>query len=168
MARVILNLIATLIALVAVMSADAPAQQPSTGSQQQPSTGSQQPPEEQRDRTPARGAKDATITVVGCVRSAAAPGGFILANTDPVADARATPTPAPESTRAGVDTGSSYTLVAISGEDLTRHLNHKVEVIGVLGPPVPPSPDGPATKPLVEPVGTITVQSLKMVSASCP
>ena len=158
MARIVINLIATFIALVAVATVDAPAQEP-------PSTGSQQPPRE--ESRPAPVPKDAAITVTGCVRSAAAPGGFILANTDPATEPRAN-APAATPGRGAVDSGNSYTLIPKSGEDLTQHLNHKVEVTGLLGPPTPPSPDGPTTKQIVEPVGTIMVQSLKMVSSSCP
>jgi hypothetical protein len=162
MSRVIVNLTATFLALAAVVTADAQVQQPRTSSQQPPST--QQPPEEPRD-TPARAAKQApTVTLIGCVRSAAAPGGFVLANTDPATAPPASPAPATERSAAG----TSYSLVTLPSEDLTKHLNHKVEVTGVLGPPAPPSPEASTQKSIVEPVGTITVQSVRMVSASCP
>jgi hypothetical protein len=79
----------------------------------------------------------------------------------------------------------SYALIAKSSPDLGKHLNHKISVTGTVAPtrsstaagstPAPrsTSPGGGYGAPSsatasAQPTETVTVQSFKMVSATCP
>ena len=61
----------------------------------------------------------------------------------------------------------SYNVVVKPGEELSKHLNHKVEVTGTLSAS-PPSAVATATPGADQPSETVTVQTFKMVAAACP
>jgi hypothetical protein len=71
----------------------------------------------------------------------------------------------------------TYVLVGGATVNFTAHVNHKVEISGVEAvAQLPPSPQeiaaGPALRPENKPdtrtMPSLTVQSLKMISAACP
>jgi hypothetical protein len=107
------------------------------------------------------------VTISGCVKSGAAADSFILWNavTTPAAPGRDAP---PTTGTAG--STKSYNIVAKPGEELSKHLNHRIEVTGTLGASRPPSAALSATAPPAadQPTETATAQSLKMIAMACP
>jgi len=69
-------------------------------------------------------------------------------------------------------TGSSkrYDLVVKPGDDLTKHVNHKIEVTGTVSASRPPNVPAAEASPAAaaQPTETLTVQAFKMVAATCP
>lgn len=115
------------------------------------------------------------ITYTGCLKTGASTGAFILSDVSPssMGTTSSSVEPAAKGT-AGMT--KSYNLIAKSSPDLGKHLNHKISVTATGAPtrstaagstPAPTSTTpGGATSP--QPTETITVQSFKMVSATCP
>ena len=66
-------------------------------------------------------------------------------------------------------TAKMYLLIAQTSADLSSHVNHKVEVIGQVQEPNPPSAPDDAAKanPNVVRPPIVQVESLKMVAESC-
>jgi hypothetical protein len=133
----------------------------------------QTPPPQQ----PSKDMKRDTITVTGCVAEGAS-GTFMLNNAMMSHDMKSrestsgtTPPPTP-STPSTSSMTSSYTLVG--GENLKVHVGHKVEVTGTMSQ----SGSGSSTTGSAGTTGTagssgmkaqeLRVQSVKMVSATCP
>jgi hypothetical protein len=152
--------------------AQPPAQQPPVDRPQQPAVSSQM--------------KESPITMSGCVKPGASAGIFILADATVAPSATAKAESEAAVGTAGATTAAaatsaakkSYNLVAKPGEDLSQHLNHKVEVTGIasasLAPSAPAagatSQPGAASQPgasTAPPAQTLNVQTVKMVSASC-
>lgn len=115
--------------------------------------------------------KAATVTFSGCLKPGASAGSFILA------DAAAVPAPSagaakPEPQARGT-TGAtkSYNLMpGKTGDDLSKHMNHRIEVTGTVSPAAPGA-SAPATPPAggtPQPTETVNIQTFKMVSATCP
>ena len=106
---------------------------------------------------------DHSVTVTGCVAPGSGTGQFILTNAvtmQPVAEKEKMPP------------GRTMTYMLVGGTDLKAHVGHKIEVMGMLAKPgVPPSssakPD-PGASASKDTGGTVTVASVKMVSATCP
>lgn len=124
----------------------------------------QQPPADRPTNQPTVEGNKATIS--GCLKPGASPGSFILSNavTVPVA-------PGGGAAPATGTTGStkSYNIVAKSAEDISKHLNHKIEVTGALSKSQPPSAAPGAAPPAADqPAETVTVRSFKMVAMACP
>jgi len=115
--------------------------------------------------------KPATVTFSGCLKPGASAGSFILA------DASAAPAPSAEAAKpepeARGTTGAtkSYNLMqpAKTGDDLSKHMNHKIEVRGTVSASAP-SASAPATPPAgaPQPTETLNIQTFKMLSAACP
>jgi len=125
----------------------------------------QQPPVDRPANQPATEVNKVTIS--GCVKPGASADAFILSNavTTPSAPGRAT---APTTGTAG--STKSYNIVAKPGGELSKHVNHKVEITGTLTASRPPSASAPAASPPAtdQPAETVTVQSFKMVAVACP
>jgi len=143
--------------------ADRPAAPPA---QQQPATPA---PEAQ---TPAQSTapKPVAVTLSGCLKPGASAGSFILADAGAVpAPSAGAAKPEPEA-RGTTGATKSYNLMpAKTGDDLSKHMNHKIEVTGTVSPSapsasVPPAP--PAGAP--QPSETLNIQTFKMLSAACP
>jgi hypothetical protein len=123
------------------------------------------------DKTNA-GKKDAmvnTVTAIGCVDDGGEAGPYMLTNVVIRGDtkAKARNTASPSSRTLGI----TYTL---TGTDLQRHVGHKVEVTGLLDPTMKKDAKD-STKSQDKAIataramnGTFTVQSLKMISSTCP
>jgi hypothetical protein len=122
----------------------------------------QQPPADRPTIQPATEANKVTIS--GCVKPGAAADSFILAN--------AVTTPAAPGREATGTAGStkSYNIVVKPGEELSKHLNHKIEVTGTLSASRPPGAPASTTAPPAadQPAESVTVQSFKMVAMACP
>lgn len=113
---------------------------------------------------------DHSVTVTGCVAPGTGTGQFILTNavTMPAVADKAKPVAEKEK----MPPGRTMTYMLVGGTDLKAHVGHKVEVMGMLAKPgVPPSssakPD-PGASASKDTGGTVTVSSVKMVSATCP
>jgi hypothetical protein len=128
------------------------------GAQQPPAA--PQKPAEQSAAKPQSDAKTTTIT--GCVRPGAGVDSFVLAES--AAAAAPAPGEKPGEKPAGTTGASkSYSLMAKPGEDLGKHVNHRIEVTGTVSPAPPavsPSPN--------QPKEVLNVQSIKMVATTCP
>lgn len=124
----------------------------------------QQPPEPRS--APLTESKANQVMVSGCLKPGTSAGSFILTNSGPAAAGSSSP-PAAQGT-----TGStkSYTIVAKPGEDLSKHMNHKIEVTGTVSASKPSNVPPPETPSVAapQPSETLTVQSFKMVAVACP
>ena len=110
-----------------------------------------------------------TVTVTGCVAEGSSPGQFMLNNASTAPDAMkkegAPGTTA--ATRAMTDkVVSSYTLVG--GTDLKAHVGHKVEVRGAVTGDAAKTEKGTATDAKTMSAPQLKVESVKMVSTTCP
>ncbi len=159
-----LTVAAGLFGTMATLGAQTPSQQPPADRPTTNPPAIQQPRPQPNETRPKN-----EVTMNGCLRPGSAPGSFILA------DAGAAPAmPAAESAPA-ISKGTSgstkrYDLIVKPGEDLTKHVNHKVEVTGTVSASRPPN--APAAEAAPAPAApiteTLTVQTIKMVSATCP
>lgn len=121
----------------------------------------QQPP---ADRSTTQTATEANkVTISGCVKRGASAGSFILSNAaiTPTAPGRET---APTTGTAG--STKSYNVVVKPGEELSKHVNHKIEVTGTLSASSAATATSSAAAD--QPAETVTVQSFKMVAMTCP
>ncbi|HEY7448772.1 MAG TPA: hypothetical protein VH702_11525 [Vicinamibacterales bacterium] len=141
------TLAAAVLGAVTMVGAQAPAAPP------------QAPPKpaDQVDRAqPQTSAKTQTIT--GCVEKGSGADSFVLAESS----AAAAPAPGakPGEKPAGT-TGAtkSYALMAKPTEDLSKHVNHKIEVTGTVSAAPSAAPGSPKE--------VLNVQSIKMVAATC-
>lgn len=111
-------------------------------------------------QAPMKGMKPGAVTVSGCVAEGAPAGHFMLNNaTMMMPDAKKEGSSTMPTT--GDKSMASYMLVG--GENLKAHVGHKVEVSGTLETPGQPDEKTPGTK-----AAELRVQSVKMVSATCP
>jgi uncharacterized protein YdeI (BOF family) len=118
-----------------------PAQQPPPQQQQQ------QPPPP--PSTPPQAAAKATeVTLVGCVVSGSTPKIYLFEN---ALD------PAKKDVK-----GKTFVLVVAPDQDLSKHLNHKIQIVGV-------AQDKPATgtPPAEKDLPTFTVKTITMVADTC-
>jgi hypothetical protein len=116
------------------------------------------------------------VTYVGCIKPGTTSGTWILENAEVAPRAGA---PASSSTAVGTSgaTKTTFNLDPAATVNLKSHANHKVELVGILSAPksgaaaAPSTPAGGATTTTT--TGTaarqqFSVESLKMVSATCP
>lgn len=122
--------------------------------------------------------KPGTVMVTGCVAEGSMPGKFMLTNAmmaEPMAkDGMTAPAKPAGEPHAGM--AMSYALEG--GENLKAHLGHKITVTGMVDKMGSMSADKPGmTKPMPEgtagaakdmKTGTLKVDAVKMVSATCP
>ena len=173
MTRIIRLAILVFAAMVAVYaSGQDSAAQNQPAAQQQPASGrGTQQPEPQAPRPAPPQGKDAAFTVSGCLKSATTPGGFMLTNAWPVTEPDGGRQSLPTNETTAATAGATYVLISTAGDDLAKYLNQRVEVRGMLGPapdaPTSAAPRSSNAQSLVSAAGSITVQTLKMVSGSC-
>jgi hypothetical protein len=115
-------------------------------------------------------AKAGIVTLSGCLKPGASAGSYILADASSVSAAAAgaeKPDPAAKGTT-GATKSYNVTPGKVS-DDLSKHLNHKIEVTGTVAAAAP-SASAPSTAPAgaPAPTETVTLQTFKMVSAACP
>ena len=131
-------------------------------------------------QTPTKGTKADAVTVTGCVAESSPAGHFMLNNATMsheameggTASSTSTPTtpgtPGTPSSSAmsGDKMGTSFMLVG--GDDLKAHVGHKVEVTGSLSMSGSKMNEKPATGATSTSAKELKVQSVKMVSSTCP
>ena len=124
------------------------------GQQQTPPPPPPTPPQQAQPQVPAQ-PKAAELTLVGCVAQGTSASVFLFENAlDPALKDQKP---------------RSFRLVS-SGEemDFTSHLNHKVQIIGVLDPKTPPPPPVQAGAKVNEKdLPVFTVKSVSMVATTC-
>jgi hypothetical protein len=147
-----LTILPALLCAAALVSAQAPPAQdkPAAPSPDRPAAASPAP---QEGAKPAGGA----VTYTGCLKPGATPGSWVLESAEASA---AKPGDAPVGTSGAMKT--TLNLQPKAGADLKPHADHKISVTGSISPAK--SPAAPGAKPAQE----FTVESFKMVSATCP
>ena len=162
-----LSFVSAMLCAAAIVSAQSPAERPA-GNPAAQAPAAQQPMPSSERQEPAV----AKVTYSGCVKPGTTPGSFILdsANLTPAAGASsAQPSASAVGTSGAMKT--TLNLTTKVGTDLAPHTNHKVEVTGTLAPaariadsPAPPAGQAAAARP----VQGFNVESVKMVSTTCP
>jgi hypothetical protein len=111
---------------------------------------------------PARPSESSTaaskVTYTGCVKPGTTPGTWILESAEVAAKPGAAP--------GAVGTSGAKTTLSLqpaSSVNLTPHADHKVEVVGIVSPAKAGADAAPGA-----PKQQFSVESLKMVSATCP
>ncbi len=110
------------------------------------------------------------VTYTGCLKPGTTPGSWLLDS------ASLSTAGAPATDRAvgtsGVASSESFGLTAKPTDNLKPHANHKIEVTGVVGPAIATSmsseSSASAATKTTTPRQNITIESFKMVSATCP
>jgi hypothetical protein len=162
MIRSFYAILAMLCVTAVVATAQAPAGDKPAGNapaaDQQPAA---QQPTTPRPSSPAQEPASAAnkVTYTGCVKSGATAGTWILESAEVA--------PKPGAAPGAVGTSGAKTTLSLqpaASVNLTPHANHKVEVVGMLAKPKASSPSAPGAKAEQE----FSVESLKMVSATCP
>ena len=142
------TLAAAVFRAVALVGAQQPPAQPPAAPQK---------PAEQSAPRPQSDAKTQTIT--GCVEKGTGTDSFVLAESGTAA--APAPGAKPGEKPAGTTGASkSYALMAKPTEDLSKHVNHKIEVTGTVSA-------SPSSAP-GQPKEVLNVQSIKMVATTCP
>ena len=148
--------LAAAVVMAQAPAADKPANPPAT---QQPAA--QQPPAPKPSTPPASSASAASkVTYTGCVKPGSGSDSWILEN------AEASAKPGAASSTVGTSGTSKMTLNLDPAPSvaLKPHANHKVEVTGSIAP-AKPGADAPAGGAAKQ---QFSVESVKMVSATCP
>jgi hypothetical protein len=162
MIRSFYAILAMLCVTAVVATAQAPAGDKPAPAAQQPAA--QQPPAQQpttpRPSTSARESAAGKVTYTGCIKPGATAGTWILEN----AEVAAKPGAAPGAVGTSGASKTTLSLEPAASVNLTPHANHKVEVVGSLAKPSASSPSAAGAKAEQE----FSVESLKMVSATCP
>ena len=117
----------------------------------------QQPPARPAESSASAASK---VTYTGCVKPGATPGTWILENAEAASKAGAA---APGAVGTSGGSKTTFSLDPAASVNLTPHANHKVEVVGMVSP-AKAGPDAGASAPKQ----AFNVESLKMVSPSCP
>ena len=140
--------------------ADKPAQpatdKPTTAAPASPPSPSQQPAKPAETSTSAAN----KVTYTGCVKPGTAAGSWILEDAEAAQKAGAS-----GSTVGTSGAKMTFSLTPASSVDLKPHANHKIEVVGTVSA-ARPSADAAASPSA--PKQQIAVESVKMVSATCP
>jgi hypothetical protein len=129
----------------------------------------QQPTTPQPSTPPASATAANKVTYTGCVKPGTAAGTWILEN----AEVAAKPGAAPSTVGTSGTSKVVFNLEPAATVNLTPHANHKVELVGTLSP-AKPGADAASAKPGADaasasaPRQQFSVESMKMVSATCP
>jgi hypothetical protein len=118
-----------------------------------------QQPTSQAPAAPKTGAGAGSVMMTGCVKAGSSAGSYILANVRGTSGS----------------SSKSYNLTLKPSDDLSKHVNHKIEVTGTVSPASsgaaassPSASAGAGASSSAAPTETFTVTSFKMVSATCP
>jgi hypothetical protein len=121
---------------------------------QQPAT--QQPPAQQpATPMPEKSTAVNKVTYTGCVKPGTAPETWVLENAEVTRPGQTT-------TATSGTTKPTFNLTTKVGTDLKPHANHKIEVVGTVAPAKPSTVSGQPARQ------EFTVESIKMVSTTCP
>jgi hypothetical protein len=119
-------------------------------------------------KQPAKGMKPDAVTVTGCVAEGSG-GHFMLNNATMSHDMKsgsAMSGSGAAAAGAASSTANTASYMLMGGENLKAHVGHKVEVTGSLGLAKPDEKSAGAMKDTK--AQELKVQSVKMVSATCP
>ena len=160
----------SMICAVSFVAAQAPADKPAA---QQPAA--QQP---STPATPPSSASSAAkVTFTGCLKPGTSADSWVLENAEKGSAASASAAPSSSPSAAATAGGGSKMTIALTAkptENLKPHANHKIEVTGTVGPAASAaSPSGAAGAAgagasAAAPRTNLSVESVKMVSATCP
>jgi hypothetical protein len=144
---------------------DQPAAQAPPPSSPQPASPAQQAPSPSSSKTASTADK---VTYTGCLKPGTTAGTWVLEN----AQAASASGAAASSTDRAVGTAGAsketFNLTVKPSDNLTPHANHKIEVTGTTSPAIATSMSpGAAAPSTAAPKQNFTVDSFKMVSASC-
>jgi len=148
---------AMLVLTAAVISAQAPAA-PAGNPPAEPAA--QQPTTPKPSTPPASAAAANKVTYTGCVKPGTASGSWILENAEAASKAGSAPGTVGTSGTSKI----TFNLEPAATVNLTPHANHKVELVGTLSPAKPADAAASASAPRQQ----FSVESMKMVSATCP
>jgi hypothetical protein len=165
MIRSFYSILAILCVTAVVATAQAPAgDKPADTSPTAAQPTAQQPPAQQpttpKPSTSAKEPAAGKVTYTGCVKPGTTAGTWILEN----AEIAAKPGAAPGAVGTSGASKTTLSLEPAASVNLTPHANHKVEVSGMLEKPSASSPSASGATAKQE----FSVESLKMVSATCP
>jgi hypothetical protein len=141
-----------------VITAQAPAEKPTQ----------QQPAEQQQPARPAEPSATAAskTTYTGCLKPGTAAGTWILESAEVAAKPGAS---APSTVGTSGAAKMTFNLNPAATVNLTPHANHKVEVVGSLSAAKPGADAAPSSAAGAQaPRQQFSVESLKMVAATCP
>ena len=151
---------AMLVLTAAVISAQAPAA-PANPPADQPAA---QQPTTPKPSTPSASATAANkVTYTGCVKPGTTSGSWILENAEVASKAGS----APGTVGTSGTSKTTFNLEPAATVNLTPHANHKVELVGTLSPAKPADAASSAASSSA-PRQQFSVESMKMVSATCP
>ena len=158
-----------LAAAVVTAQAQAPADRPNPPAAEQPAA--QQPTTPRPSTPPARPAESASaankVTYTGCVKPGTGTDTWILENAEAASRAGAS---APSTVGTSGTSKMTFNLDPAATVNLKSHANHKVEVVGTLSPAKPDASSAGAAGAAgaSAPRQQFSVESVKMVSATCP
>ena len=157
-----LTIAAGILGTTATLGAQAP-------SQQSPADRPTNPPAVQQPRPQPNETQPKEVTINGCLKPGLSPGSFILADAG-IAPAMPAGENAPAASKGTTGSTKRYDLVVKPGDDLTKHVNHKIEVTGTVSASRPPNVPAAEASPAAaaQPTEMLTVQAFKMVAATCP
>ncbi|HET7157763.1 MAG TPA: hypothetical protein VFI62_02135 [Burkholderiales bacterium] len=120
------------------------------------------PPSAQAPARPSESMAANKATYTGCLKPGTTAGTWILESAEVAAKAGA----APSAVGTSGASKTTFTLEPAATVNLTPHANHKVEVVGIVSPAKAGADASPAGAQA--PKQQFSVESLKMVSATCP
>jgi hypothetical protein len=151
--RYVFALILAVVCTMAIVAAQAPAQTPAPGGAAQ---------EQQKPSTPPSPASAANkVTYTGCLKPGTAADTWTLENAEIASAAGAKP----GATATSGAPKATFNLMAKPSENLKPHTNHKIEVTGTVSKA---AGGAAASSSSTTPSQTLNVDSVKMVSATCP
>ena len=162
MTRTLYAVPAMLCLTAALVTAQTPA--PDRPAAEQPAA---QQPTTPKPATPPASSASATnkATYTGCLKPGTSAGTWILENAEVALKPGAS---APSTVGTSGMSKATFNLEPASSVNLTPHANHKVEVVGTLSP-AKSAADAPSAAAAGQtPRAQFSVESLKMVSATCP
>jgi hypothetical protein len=156
----------------AVVTAQAPAADKPAGNPPAAEQPAAQQPTTPRPTTPSPAQPTDTsaratgkVTYTGCVKPGTTAGSWILENAEVQ---RAGGASAPSAVGTSGASKLTLNLDPAATVNLTPHANHKVEVVGMASPAKPGDASAPSSASAPGTATKFSVESLKMVSATCP
>lgn len=160
MRRTLYAVPAMLCLTAAIVTAQVPADPPAA-----PQPAAQQPTTPKPATPPASSASATNkATYTGCVKPGTSAGTWILENAEAAQKAGAS---APGTVGTSGMSKTTFNLEPASSVNLTPHANHKVEIVGTLSP-AKSGADASSAASAQTPRQQFSVESVKMVSATCP
>jgi hypothetical protein len=173
-------LVLSVVCTLSIVAAQTPTQQaPATErpAQQQPAPG-----------TPsAQTGQSAKVTYTGCLKPGTTADSWTLENAEVASAAGTSAKPSSAIGTSGAGSKTTLALTAKSAQNLKPHANHKIEVVGTVSPAgagsttqgagattqgaaatTPGNAGAASTASTTAPQQNLTVESFKMVSATCP